>query len=87
MPVNKPVAAALCLSLALPAGCATRDRYINDCPGTRAEAVECADGQARRANLTAWGTAIGVLALIAAVGAVVAAVDDKDAYRRQQGYY
>lgn len=85
MPLNsRPLAAVLCLSLALPPGCATRDRYINDCPGTRAEAEECADGRARRANLRSWGAAIGALALVAAVGAAIPR--DKD-YCRRRGYY
>lgn len=83
MPMNRALAAALCLSLALPPGCATRDRYIDDCPGTRAEAVECADSRARRANLATWGTAIGVLALAVAVGAATASLGGKDAYRRR----
>ncbi len=81
MPLNKPVAAVLCFSLALSPGCVTRDRYINDCPGTRAEAEECADRRARRANLTAWGTAIGVLALSVGIGAAVSSVSKREYYR------
>lgn len=87
MPLNRPLAAALCLSLALPPGCATRDRYINDCPGTRAEAEECADGRARRANLRSWGTSIGAVALVAAFVAVAAAIPRDRDYCRRQGYY